>query len=200
MGTEPNIPEHGFPALGPRVLVMGTSCSGKSTLAAQIAASRDVPLVELDALNWLPNWVGLNATDTPRLKRRFQVATQGTAWVVAGSYMEHAQATIWPRVTDLVWLDMRMPLLLKRVAIRSWQRHRTRELLWGTNRESFWGHLKVWNKDDSLVWWIATQHHPKRKRLLDVVADPKWSHFTTLRLRSPQAVDQFVATGTKPST
>ena len=49
--------------VGQRSLVWGNSCSGKSTLASQIARSRGLPFVELDALNWLPNWVGLNATD-----------------------------------------------------------------------------------------------------------------------------------------
>jgi len=189
------IPDHDFPSLGPRVLILGTSCSGKSTLAEQIARARDVPFVELDALNWLPNWEGLNVTDTPRLRRRFAEATAGDAWVVAGSYTEHAQATFWPRVTNIVWLDMRMPLLLSRVLRRSWTRHRTQELLWGTNRENFWGHLKIWNKDDSLIWWVVTTHHPKRKRLLDVVTDPQWSGIDIIRLRTPQAVDQFVRRG-----
>ena len=45
--------------VGRRIHVTGNSCSGKSTLASQLASTLDVPLVELDALNWQPGWVGL---------------------------------------------------------------------------------------------------------------------------------------------
>ncbi|HKS92649.1 MAG TPA: hypothetical protein VJQ83_12025, partial [Tepidiformaceae bacterium] len=43
-------------ALGKRIVVVGPSCSGKSTLAEQLGAALDLPYVELDALFWRPNW------------------------------------------------------------------------------------------------------------------------------------------------
>jgi ABC-type bacteriocin/lantibiotic exporter with double-glycine peptidase domain len=56
--------------VGQRIHVIGNSCSGKSTLAGQLARTLEVPFVELDALNWLPNWTGLNATNPTELERR----------------------------------------------------------------------------------------------------------------------------------
>ena len=64
-------------SLGQRLLIVGNSCAGKSTLGAQLASVLDVPFVELDALNWEPNWVGLNDTDPDGLMRRMQKATEG---------------------------------------------------------------------------------------------------------------------------
>ena len=45
--------------VGTRIHVIGNSASGKSTLAARLASALDAPLVELDAINWRPGWVGL---------------------------------------------------------------------------------------------------------------------------------------------
>jgi adenylate kinase family enzyme len=70
--------------LGRRIHVIGNSCSGKSTLAQEIASGFDIPLVELDALNWEANWVGLNETNPTELERRMEDSTNSNAWVVAG--------------------------------------------------------------------------------------------------------------------
>ena len=180
------------PPLGKRIVVLGNSCSGKSTLAAQLASAMDVPLVELDALNWLPDWVGLNATDPERLQRRFNEATAGDAWVVAGSYTAHAKATFWPRLDTIIWLDIRLPLLLKRVVQRSWRRYRDDELLWGTNREKFWQQFALWKGEDSLIWWILNLHYDKRRRMYQTITDPEWAHINVVRLRTPAQVDALV--------
>src|SRR5262245_28024356 len=71
--------------VGQRIQVMGSSCSGKSTLAAALAGALGAPLVELDALNWRPNWVGLNDVDPDEFQRLISESTRGNAWVVAGS-------------------------------------------------------------------------------------------------------------------
>ena len=40
-----------------RVVVVGSSCSGKTTLAKQIADEPGIQHIELDAIHWMPNWV-----------------------------------------------------------------------------------------------------------------------------------------------
>ncbi|MDE2841397.1 MAG: AAA family ATPase, partial [Chloroflexota bacterium] len=39
-----------------RVVVVGTSCSGKTTLARQLSRALGAPHIELDAIHWKPNW------------------------------------------------------------------------------------------------------------------------------------------------
>lgn len=179
------------PVLG-RIHVTGNSSSGKSSFAEALADAIGADFVELDALNWLPGWVGLNATDPGRLERRFRDATRGESWVAAGSYTAFAQRAFWPRLDTVIYLDLPMPLLVWRVLRRSWRRWRTKELLWGTNVESFWTQLALWRGDDSLVWWIATQHARKRRRFFDHVADPRWRHIRFLRLKSRREVAEFL--------
>ena len=101
-------------SLGRRIQVTGNSCSGKSTLAATLAQHTGFPLVELDALNWQPNWVGLNDTDPAELERLIQEATLGDSWIVAGSYSAFCRRIFWPRLETLIWLDLPRAVLVAR--------------------------------------------------------------------------------------
>ena len=188
-------PEIAVPAgpspIGRRVHVIGNSSSGKSTLAARLAKALDAKFVELDALNWLPGRVGLNETDPDELERRFRNATRGDAWVVAGSYSGYSLRSFWARLETVVWLDLPMRVLLKRVLIRSWQRARSRELLWGTNVEGFWKHFMVWRKEESLIYWIVTQHARKRRQMLSWMGDSRWAHIRFVRLVSAGEAEAF---------
>ncbi|MCY3623487.1 MAG: adenylate kinase [Gammaproteobacteria bacterium] len=174
--------------------MIGNSATGKSTLAKRLAVALDAELVELDALNWLPDWVGLNDTNPDELERRFERATRGDASVVAGSYTRFAQRTFWARLDTVIWLDLPVPLLVWRVLRRSWRRWRTRELLWGTNIERFWPQLALWRKNDSLVYWVVTAQRGKRKGMRAAMADPEWAHIRFVRLGSVDEIETFAAT------
>ena len=180
--------------IGRRIHVVGNSCSGKSVLGKQLATALQVPFVELDALNWRPGWVGLNETNPEEFERLIARATDGDdgdGWVVAGSYMSFSQRVFWPRLEMVVWLDLPMYQLIWRVLRRSWGRWRSKELLWGTNYERFWPQLMVWNKEDSLVWWIVTQHGRKRRDMRAYMSESRWQHIQFLRLESSAEVEVF---------
>ena len=179
-----------FP-IGRRIHVVGNSCSGKSVFNERLAAALQVPFVELDALNWQPGWVGLNETDPERFESLMAKATAGDAWVLAGSYMSFSQRVFWPRLETVIWLDLPMHLLVWRVLRRSWTRWRSKELLWGTNYERFWPQLMVWKREDSLVWWIVTQHGRKRRDMRLYMSEPRWRHIRFVRLGSSAAVEGF---------
>ncbi len=169
--------------MGRRILVWGNSCSGKSTLASLLSKYLDIPLIDLDALNWLPNWEGLNVSDPSRLEARMQQATSGEEWVVAGSYTAQSKKIIWPRVDTVIWLDLPRPVLVWRCLRRSWLRSRQQTLLWGTNQENFFDQLKVWRGEESLLWWVFTQHQRKRTQTLNYIADGTWQGVEVIRCR-----------------
>ncbi|MDA1074679.1 MAG: adenylate kinase [Proteobacteria bacterium] len=178
--------------IGTRIHIIGNSASGKSTFGATLARQTNLDLVELDALNWLPDWVGLNATDPAELERRFAEATLGNRWVAAGSYREFAERTFWDRVQTVIFLDLPLPQLLWRVIRRSWKRWRSHELLWGTNYENFWQQLAVWKKEDSLVWWIINAQRGKRDAYVRDQGDPRWAHIRFIRLTSSREINAFL--------
>ncbi len=179
-------------AIGRRIHVIGNSCSGKSTTGQRLAQIIGAPFVELDAINWQPNWVGLNVSDPVAFERRIREATAGDAWVVAGSYTSFSQRAFWDRLHTVIWLDLPMPLLVVRAIRRSWRRWRSQELLWGTNREPFWPQLMIWRKEESLIWWIVTQHQRKRRSMLAAMGNPAWSHIRFIRLVSVAEIEAFL--------
>ena len=111
--------------IGTRIHVIGNSASGKSTLAARLADTLGAPLVELDAINWQPGWVGLNTTDPDEFERRIREATRGERWVVAGSYRKFSQRTFWRRLDTVVWLDLPLRVVVWRFLRRTWTRWRS---------------------------------------------------------------------------
>jgi adenylate kinase family enzyme len=177
--------------IGQRIHVIGNSCSGKSTLGARLAGALGVPFVDLDALNWEPGWVGLNAADPEELERRMCAATASDGWVAAGSYLGFSQRAFWSRLQTVIWLDLPLPQLLWRALKRSWRRWRSKELLWGTNYETFWPQLMVWRKEESLLWWVVTQQRRKRRNMLACMTDLRWAHIHFVRLTSSAEVAAF---------
>ena len=177
--------------IGTRIHVIGNSASGKSTLAARLADTLRAPLVELDAINWQPGWVGLNTTDPDEFERRVREATRGERWVVAGSYRKFSQRTFWSRLDTVVWLDLPLRVVVWRFLRRTWKRWRSRQLIWGTNHERFWPQFRIWRKDDSLLAWIITQHRRKRRDLVRDMSRGRWAHIRFVRLKSTREVAEF---------
>jgi adenylate kinase family enzyme len=169
-----------------RIVVVGMTCSGKSTLAHRLAAASDAPFVELDALFWKPGW----EQDVEGFPAKVAAATAGERWVVAGNYFSRTSGITWPRADTVVWVDLDMPRLLWRVLHRSWARWRSQELLWGTNTENFWTHLKLWSPD-SLLHFVLTGHGRLRTRYTTAMVDPQWAHIRFVRLCSPSEVEDF---------
>lgn len=84
-----------------RICVVGTTGSGKSKLAYELARRWQIPHVELDFLYWGPNWTGCNDEE---MRGRTMLATQGDAWVVDRNYGSIRDLT-WPQAEAVVWLD-----------------------------------------------------------------------------------------------
>ncbi|KAH6912007.1 hypothetical protein BKA70DRAFT_1266198 [Coprinopsis sp. MPI-PUGE-AT-0042] len=104
-----------------RVLVLGNSGSGKSTVAVRLSTILGIPVFSLDRLFWRPNWIM-----TPREVFREQVAealdaTDGS-WVVEGDYSRMLGTLVFDRTTDVIWLDPPFLLYIPRVIRRTFSR------------------------------------------------------------------------------
>lgn len=179
------------PLIGERIVVIGNTNAGKSTLAAQLAELIDGTHVELDAIFWRnPGWQEPEPTE-------FQAAVRDAIdglprWASSGNYFGHgARDILWPLADTLIWVDMPLRTVLPRVVRRSWQRWRDDELLWGTQRENFWDHLKLW-RSESLIHFAVRYQRPKQRQYAAEFLEPRWSHIRKYRLRSPRAVASFL--------
>ncbi len=176
---------HPFPYT--RVIVVGTTASGKSTLAETLANRLDLDFVELDALYWQPNWVG---TPDEEFIPKVDAATRGERWVVAGTYSRTIPTT-WRRAEIIIWLDYSLPLIFWQLVKRTVRRNLTREVMWGTNTDRFWIHFKLWS-DESLVRWLFKTYGKRKKQYPQLLALPEHQHLKLLRFRSPKETAAWV--------
>jgi adenylate kinase family enzyme len=170
---------HSPPFTGRRIAVIGTACSGKTTLAAHLAQRLDVHHVELDALNWQPNWTQIPLDE---FRARVAGALSTDAWVTDGNYSK-SRDIVWTRADTIIWLDYSLRVILTRLFKRTLRRVVTREELWNGNRETLRGTL--------LLWALKTYRRRRRETPM-WLARPEYQHLTLIHLTSPQAADRWL--------
>ncbi len=163
-----------------RIVVVGTSGAGKTTLARTIAAMLAIPHVELDALEWGPGWTPLSDTDPNELVRRVASATSGDAWVMDGNYGLVRELT-WGRATHLVWLDYDRPVIMARVIRRTFVRVVLRTELWSGNVERW---RRVLRPSHPIRWAWSTWSR-RRTEFEALLAQTEQAHLVVHRIRRP---------------
>lgn len=140
-----------------RAIVIGTSGTGKTTFARQLAGTIGAPHTELDALYWGPGW-------TPRPTEQFlaavDAASAGERWVIDGNYAA-ARDLLWPRATHIVWLDYSRGRVFTQVLRRTLWRGLTRAPLWSGNRESL--RTALFSRESILLWSLTTFDKNRRR-------------------------------------
>jgi adenylate kinase family enzyme len=144
-----------------RLVVVGCSGSGKTTMARALARACELPHVELDGLNWQPGWRDLAVHDPPAFFQRVAEAAAGERWVMDGNYTK-ARDAHWTRATAFVWMDTPRWRVMPQVVWRSFTRAVTKQELWpGTgNRELF----RRWLDKEHPIRWAWDTHAMVRER------------------------------------
>jgi adenylate kinase family enzyme len=168
-----------------RVIVVGTTCCGKTTFARRLAKALGVPHIELDALYWLPDW-------RPREESQFQElvfeAVAGDQWVIDGNY-SRLQDLIFRRATILIWLNFSFPRVLLRGLARTIRRVLTAEAVYAGNKESFG---RAFLSKDSILWWLVTTYHRRRRRYRQVFAISRGPGLQKLEFRTPSTSEKYL--------
>jgi adenylate kinase family enzyme len=170
-----------------RVVVVGVTSSGKSTLAESLANRFDLDYIELDALHWEPNWQG---APLEVFRARVEKATQAEKWIVAGNY-HVVRDLVWPRAEAIIWLDYPLLVVLSQLTKRIFRRWWTKELLWGTNREPLWVHFKLWSPD-SLYHWLFKTYRRRKREIPLLLSQPEHRHLAMIRLKHPKETREWV--------
>jgi adenylate kinase family enzyme len=170
---------------GRRIAVVGTTGSGKTTLARRVSRLLAIPHVELDALHWGPDWTPAQ----PEIFRQRTAQTlSGDAWVVDGNYSK-VRDVVWQRADTVVWLDYGLPVVLWRLARRTLRRIFTQEKLWSGNREQV--RVQFFTRDSLFLWALRT--YPRRRKEYPVLFEKsEYAHLAVVRLRSPRAARDWL--------
>lgn len=172
-----------------RFVIIGTTGSGKSTLAEQLAEKIGGEFIELDALNWGPNWT---PAGDELLRSRAEEATRSPCWVVAGNYSKTRPVT-WTRAEAIVWLDYSLWVIFWRLFRRTWKRVFLKEELWNGNRENLWTQLKIWS-DESLFHWLFKTYWRRKREYPQYLAMPEHSHLRVFHFENPGEAQEWLKT------
>jgi len=165
----------------PRIVVVGTSGSGKTTFAQQLAGLLNRTHIELDALHWGPKW-----TVRPDFTELVSVAISADEWVVDGNY-RIVRNKVWRRATAIVWLNYSFRVIFYRALLRTVRRLVSRELLYAGNRESFRG---AFLERDGIPWWVIRTYRSRRREYRVLLSQPCFRHLEQFELTS---IEQTVA-------
>lgn len=167
-----------------RVVVVGTSGSGKTTFAATLARHLDVPHIELDALHWEPSWTEA----TPEVfRKRVANAVAAERWVLDGNYSV-ARDIVWARADTIIWLDYALPVIMTRLVRRTARRVFLGELCCNGNRETLQGTLSR----DSILLWALTTYRRRRLQYPELLARPQFAHLRVFHFQSPRKADVWL--------
>lgn len=170
-----------------RLVVIGVTSSGKSTLAENLAKRFEMSFIELDALNWEPNW---QTAPLDVFRERVKKAICSGKWVVAGNY-HLVRDLIWPQAEAVIWLDYPFLTVLWQLTRRTFKRWWTQELLWGTNREPLFAHFKLWSQDSLFYWLFKTYWRRKRETPL-LLSEPENHHLKLIRFQNPRETQKWL--------
>lgn len=165
-----------------RVVVAGTSGSGKTMLARAITPVLSIPHVEIDALYDGPGW-----TTRPSFEADVAALVAQPAWVTEWQYgqvrpLQAASADL------LVWLDLGRPQVMAQVIRRTVRRRRRRELLWNGNIEP--PMHTIFSDRDHIVRW-AWRTHPATAPRVRAVLDQR-PDLPVVRLTSHAAASSWL--------
>lgn len=168
-----------------RIVVIGSSCSGKSTFSQHLARKYNIEYIELDQLHWLPNW---QERPDEEFRELVNKATASVSWVVDGNYSV-ARDLVWPRATKIIWLNHSFRLVLYRAITRSIVRALTKKKLFAGNVESF---KQTFFSGDSIILWVLKTYHKKRKNYSELLKHAETKGVKIIEFNNQAQVDDFL--------
>jgi len=171
-----------------RILILGRTGSGKTTLARELAAALDMPHVELDSLYFGPDF---STAPLDVLRERTTAAIAGERWVTDGN-KRAVRDLVWPRADTVIWLDYGFHVSAWRLAKRA--RARTSALSAQAARTgSRSGVPKQMLAAARGVSKALRSHRGQRREYPRLFAQPANRHLAVARLRSPAATRKWLA-------
>lgn len=172
--------------MGKKLIITGTTCTGKTTLGKKVSDRLSLSQVDLDAYHFLPNW---EEKDKPIfIQDVLNAIDDQKGWVVSGSYQTILKNTVWKRTETIVWLDYPLHVILRRYFIRTFRRVVYKEKCCGENYETV---SRTFSKN-SLFLWIFKSYWKKKQRMNkwmnEDFSDKEW-----IILRHPRNATKFLA-------
>lgn len=169
-----------------RVIIIGTSCSGKTTFADRLAQKLKCTHVQLDALYWQENW---QERPNEEFKKLVSEAVSVDRWVVDGNY-SRVREIVWPRATMLIWLNYSFHVVMLRAFRRTFRRVFLHENIYADNRESF---RQSFMSRDSILLWIVFSYHRRREEYRSIFDENQLPGIEKVEFVKPTDAERFLS-------
>lgn len=169
-----------------KIIIVGTTGSGKSTFAKRLVQKLDMPYIQLDFLFWKPNW---KESRDEEFFKKVEHAVDNPCWILDGNYARTNHLT-WTQADTVIWIDRSFWVTFYLLFKRALQRAISRKELWeGTgNKESF---FRMFSKDSILLWLFKT-YDSNILKYQARMEDPQFAHIKFYRLRSNKEIAHFL--------
>lgn len=170
-----------------RILIIGRTGSGKTTLARELSATLGVPHVELDSLYFGPNF---STVPLPVLRERTTTAISREQWVTDGN-KSAVRDLVWPRADTIIWLDYPLVVSLWRLGKRAlWRTSVLKEQTKKTGKKSNLPQQFIAGAKGVLM--ALRSHRDQRREFPILFAKPENKHLAIVRLNSPEATQRWL--------
>lgn len=168
--------------------VVGTTGSGKSTFARQLAEKLNLTYIEMDNLFWKDDWQ--ESTDEEffaKLRHAMDKVEQG--WVIDGNYSRTMPVKL-EKIDTIIWLDYPFSVNVYRLVQRTLSRVISQKPLWrdSNNRES----LKMMLSKESILVWLVKSYSKNRQKYLGFMQDENYQYIQFIHLTSPGQAKNFL--------
>ena len=166
-----------------KVILIGTSGCGKTTLGNRLAMLSGLKMIDLDNLYWEPLWVKQSEEVFFKL---IQKEVANNSWIICGNY-SRIQKIIWPKADMIIWLDLPFLCCLYRVLKRSILQLITKKEFCNGNYETF---SRLFGKHSILLWVWKT--YARRKAVYSEYFTKHSDKPNLVRLRIGREVKAFL--------
>ena len=168
-----------------RIVVIGTSCTGKTTFSSKLASSLNIEHIELDSIYWKENW---QPTDdeifVPKVKKRIDK----DEWLVEGNY-KVVRDLVWSKATDIIWLNFPFHIVFFRCLSRTIKRIISKEKVYADNVETF---RKAFFSKDSIILWTVQTYKMRKRVYGNAFREKKYTNLTYHKVNNPKQAKKLI--------
>ena len=147
--------------LGRRICIYGRG--GKTSLSRALGDLTGLPVIELDAVFWLPNWIERDSDEMLELVRgRIEGSSDG--WIIDGNYSK-IRPHILPMADTVIWLNLPTWNVTLRIIKRTIFNLLRRRRICGDNYESIFNAIAP----SSVIWFNAFGGKRSQRRVREAL-------------------------------